>query len=149
MGTAVSLSHTRCEWKYHLVKIPKYPWKALYGELRKHLIELLHELAYLKESKILEGHLQTDHMHVLLSILLMYSVAQLVGFMKGKSAIHITRSYLGRRKSFHGMQFWTHGAILFPRLGLMRQAFASTLEGRIKKTRVSFTSRFSMVNDHR
>jgi putative transposase len=64
MGTAESLSHTRWECKYHLVWIPKYRRKFLYGELRKHLGEVLHGLTYQKESKILEGHLQTDHVHM-------------------------------------------------------------------------------------
>jgi putative transposase len=92
-----------------LVWIPKYRRKVLYGELRKHLGEVLHELAYQKESKILEGHLQADHVHMLVSIPPKYSVAQVVGFLKGKSAIHIARSYLGRRQNFHGMHFWARG----------------------------------------
>ena len=68
MGTAESLSHTKWECKYHLVWIPKYRRKVLYGQLRKHLGGVLHDLAYQKESKILEGHLQADHVHMLVSI---------------------------------------------------------------------------------
>jgi putative transposase len=67
---------------------------------------VLHDLAYLKESKILDGHLPADHVHMLVSISPKYTVAQAVGFIKGKSAIHITRSCLGRRKNYHGMHFW-------------------------------------------
>ena len=106
MGTAESLSHTRWECKYHLVWIPKCRRKVLYGQLRKHLGDVLHDLARQKESKILEGHLQPDHVHMLVSIPPKYSVAQVVGFIKGKSAIHIARNYLGRRRNYHGMHFW-------------------------------------------
>jgi putative transposase len=109
MGTAESLSHTKWECKYHLVWIPKYRRKVLYGQLRKHLGEVLHGLASQKESKILQGHLQADHVHMLVSIPPKYSVAQVVGFIKGKSAIHIARNYLGQRKNLHGMHFWARG----------------------------------------
>ncbi len=109
MGTEESLSHTRWECKYHLVWIPKGRRKVLYGQLRKHLGEVLHGLASQKESKILEGHLQADHVHMLVSIPPKYSVSQVVGFIKGKSAIHIARNYLGQRKNFHGMHFWARG----------------------------------------
>ena len=71
--------------------------------------QLLHDLAGQKESKILEGHLQADHVHLLVSIPPKYSVAQVVGFIKGKSAIHIARNYLGRRKNYTGMHFWARG----------------------------------------
>ena len=107
MGTAESLSHTRWECKYHLVWIPKCRCKVSYGQLFKHLGEVLHDLALQKESKILEGHLQADHVHMLVSIPPKYSVAQVVGFIKGKSAIHIARTYLGRRRNYHGMHFWS------------------------------------------
>ena len=109
MGTAESLSHTRWECKYHLVWIPKCRRKVLCGQLRKHLGEVLHDLALQKECKILEGHLQADHVHMLVSIPPKYSVAQVVGFIRGKSAIHIARSYLGRRRNYHGMHFWSRG----------------------------------------
>jgi putative transposase len=82
---------------------------VLYGELRKHLGEILRELARQKECKILEGHLQSDHVHMLMSIPPKYSVAQIVGYIKGKSAIQIARSYLGQRKNYSGMHFWARG----------------------------------------
>jgi putative transposase len=81
----------------------------LYGQLRKNLGEVFHELARQKECKILEGHLQSDHIHVLVSIPPKYSVAQIVGYIKGKSAIHIARTYLGQRKNYTGMSFWARG----------------------------------------
>jgi putative transposase len=92
MGNSKSLSHTRWDCKYHLVWVPKGRRKILYGQLRKNLVQVLHALAGQKESKILEGHLQADHVHVLVSIPPKYSVAQVVGFIKGKSANYIERN---------------------------------------------------------
>jgi putative transposase len=106
MNDIQCLSHTKWECKYHVVRIPKYRRKMLYGQLRKNLGEVFHELARQKESKVLEGHLQPDHVHMLISIPPKYSVAQVVGYMKGKSAIHIVRTYLGQRKNYRGMHFW-------------------------------------------
>jgi putative transposase len=81
----------------------------LYGQLRKYLGQVLHEMAGQKVSKLLEGHLQADHVHMLVSIPTKYSVAQVVGFIKGKNAIHLARSYLGRRKNYTGMHFRARG----------------------------------------
>ena len=92
-----------------MVWTPKYRRKALYGQLRKHLGEVFHELARQKESKVLEGHLQLDHVHMLVSIPPKYAVSQVIGYMKGKSAIHIARTYLGQRKNYGGMSFWARG----------------------------------------
>ena len=104
-----SLRHTVWECKSHVVWIPKYRKKAIYGELRRELGEVFRELARQKESRIEEGHLLPDHMHVLMSIPPKYSVAQVVGYIKGKSAIHIARTYMNRRKNFIGENFWARG----------------------------------------
>jgi putative transposase len=104
-----TLSHTKWDCKYHIVFIPKYRRKALYKELRQHLGEVFRSLAQQRESYIEEGHLMSDHVHMLISIPPKYSVAQVVGFIKGKSAIHIARTYLGRRKNFTGQNFWARG----------------------------------------
>jgi len=104
-----NLSHTVWECKYHVVWIPKYRKKVLYGELRKHLGSILRELATQRESSILEGHLMLDHIHVLVSIPPKYSVAQVVGFIKGKSAIQIARTFSGRKRNFTGQHFWARG----------------------------------------
>ncbi|MBB5349551.1 IS200/IS605 family transposase [Desulfoprunum benzoelyticum] len=109
MNNTQCLSHTTWECKYHVVWIPKCRKKALYGQLRKHLGEMLHELARQKESKVLEGHLQPDHIHMLIAIPPKYAVSQVVGYMKGKSAIHIARTYLGQKKNYNGMHFWARG----------------------------------------
>jgi putative transposase len=87
MNPAESLKHTKWECKYHVVWIPKYRKKNLYQELRRYLGELLKDLAAQKECKILEGHLVSDHVHILISIPPKYSVSQAIGFIKGKSVM--------------------------------------------------------------
>ena len=109
MDDIESLAHARWECKYHVVWIPKYRRKALYDELRKHLGPVLRKLARQRECTVEEGHLQLDHVHMLLSIPPKYAVAQVIGFIKGKSAIHIARSYLGRRQNITGQHFWARG----------------------------------------
>ncbi|WPL17417.1 Transposase [Thiorhodovibrio winogradskyi] len=104
-----SLSHSRWECKYHIVFIPKYRRKVLYKQLRKHLGEVFHRLAQRKESQILEGHLMSDHVHMLISIPPKYAVSQVVGYIKGKSAIHLARVYGERKRNFGGMHFWARG----------------------------------------
>lgn len=93
----------------HVVWIPKYRKKKLYGKLREHLGALLKDLARQKESTVVEGHLMGDHVHMLLSIPPKYAVSQVIGFIKGKSAIHIARIYVGQRKNFTGQNFWARG----------------------------------------
>ena len=109
MGTVGSIGHTRWDCKYHLVWIPKCRRKVLYGQLRQHLDRCCTIWPGRKKAILLEGHLQADHVHMLVSIPPKYSVAQVVGFIKGKSAIHLARSYLGRRKNYTGMHFWARG----------------------------------------
>ena len=109
MNDRETLNHTSWECKYHVVWIPKWRRKMLYGQLRKNLGDVFHDLARQKESRVLEGHLQSDHVHMLISIPPKYAVSQVVGYMKGKSAIHIARTYLGQRKNYSGMSFWARG----------------------------------------
>jgi len=104
-----SLSHTKWECKYHVVFIPKYRRKALYGDLRRYLGEVFRELARQRESAIEEGHLMPDHVHMMISIPPKYSVSQVVGYLKGKSAIHIARVYGEQRRNFVGQHFWARG----------------------------------------
>ena len=104
-----SLSHTRWECKYHVVFIPKYRRKTLYYELRQHLGSIFHSLAKQRDCQIEEGHLMADHVHMLISIPPKHSVSQVVGYIKGKSAIAVARTYLGKRQNFTGQQFWARG----------------------------------------
>ena len=104
-----SLNHTRWECKYHIVFIPKYRKKVLFGQIRKEMGEVFHRLARQKESLIEEGHLMPDHVHIMISIPPKYAVSQVVGFIKGKSAIHIARLYAGRKQNYVGQHFWARG----------------------------------------
>jgi putative transposase len=109
MQTYETLKHTTWECKYHIVFIAKCRKRTLFGQIRRELGPVFRELARQKESEIIEGHLMPDHVHMLISIPPKYSVAQVMGYLKGKSAIHIARVYAGRRKSFVGQQFWARG----------------------------------------
>jgi putative transposase len=104
-----SLAHTKWECKYHIVWIPKYRKKKLFGELRRELGSVLRELARHRESEILEGHMLIDHVHILIAIPPKYAVSQVVGYMKGKSAIHVARNFMGRQRNFTGEHFWARG----------------------------------------
>ena len=107
--TFESLSHSRFDCKYHLVFVPKYRKKKLYGEIRRYLGPVFHELAQQKGCKILEGHMVQDHVHMLISIPPKYAVSQIVGYIKGKSAIAVARQFSGRKQNFQGEQFWARG----------------------------------------
>ncbi len=104
-----SLSHSRWECKYHVVFIPKRRRKTLYATLRKYLGEVFRQLAQQKESQILEGHLMPDHVHMLIAIPSKHAVSQVVGYIKGKSAIHLARVYGERKRNFVGQSFWARG----------------------------------------
>ena len=104
-----SLNHTRWECKYHVVFIPKCRRRVLYGELRRYLGDVFRALAEQKESRVEEGHLMPDHVHMMISIPPKYSVAQVVGFIKGKSAIHLARVYGERKRNFVGQHFRARG----------------------------------------
>lgn len=109
MDKTESLNHTKWECKYHVVFIPKCRRKVLYGELRRHLGEVFRTLAQHKESRIEEGHLMADHVHMMIVIPPKYAVSQVVGYIKGKSAIHLARVYGERKRNLVGQHFWARG----------------------------------------
>ena len=104
-----SLNHTKWACQYHVVFIPKYRKKAIYGELRRHLGDVFRRLARRRESEVEEGHLMVDHVHIMLSIPPKYAVSDVIGYIKGKSAIHIARTFAGRPRNFVGQHFWARG----------------------------------------
>jgi putative transposase len=104
-----SLSHTKWECKYHVVFIPKCRRRSLFGEVRRELGALFRTLAEQRESAVEEGHLMPDHVHMLLSIPPKYAVSQVVGYIKGKSAIQIARRFMDVRRNFVGQHFWARG----------------------------------------
>jgi len=103
-----SLAHVRWECKYHVVIIPKYRRKVIYGRLKERIGRILRELCGQKGIEILEGHLMPDHIHMCLSIPPKYSVAHSIGFLKGKSAVRIHRELLHERR-MTGLHFWATG----------------------------------------
>ena len=104
-----SLCHTKWECKYHVVFIPKCRRKVLYGQLRDQLGEVFRRLATQKECRIEEGHLMPDHVHMLIAIPPKHAVSQVIGYIKGKSAIHVARVYGENRRNFVGQHFWARG----------------------------------------
>lgn len=104
-----NLKHTRWECKYHVVFIPKCRRKVMYGSIRRELGPMIRELAQQKESKVEEGHLMADHVHIMLSVPPKYPVSGVVGYIKGKSAIAIARKFMDRKKNFVGLNFWARG----------------------------------------
>ena len=109
MDEAQSLNHSKWECKYHVVFIPKCRRRTLYEQLRRHLGEVFRTLAQQKECRIEEGHLMLDHVHMLILIPPKYAVSQVIGYIKGKSAIHLARTYGEQRRNFTGQSFWARG----------------------------------------
>ena len=109
MDELESLNHSKWECKYHVVFIPKCRRKTLYMQLRQYLGEVFRKLAEQKESRIEEGHLMSDHVHMLIAIPPKHAVSQVVGYIKGKSAIHLARVYGERKRNFVGQHFWARG----------------------------------------
>ncbi len=104
-----SLSHTRWQCKYHVIFIPKYRRKRLYGVVKRELGEVFHRLAKQRGSEILEGHIMPDHVHMLIRIPPKYAVSSVVGYIKGKSAIHVARHVLKRERNYAGQRLWARG----------------------------------------
>ena len=104
-----SLSHTKWECKYQVVFIPKCRRKVLYGKIRQDLREVLHELAKQRESEIVEGHMCLDHVHMMIRIPPKHSVSEVMGYIKGKSAIRAARDFMGRHLNYRGYHFWARG----------------------------------------
>ena len=109
MRQVESLNHTRWECKYHILFIPKYRRKVLFGQIRQELGEVFHRLARQKECLIEEGHIMPDHVNMMISIPPKHAVSQVVGYIKGKSAIHLARVYGERKRNFVGQHFWARG----------------------------------------
>jgi len=104
-----SLSHSKWNCKYHVIIVPKKRKKVLYGQIRKELVKILHELAKQKECLITEGSLSIDHVHMCIEITPKYAVASVLGFLKGKSAIAIARTIQGKERNYTGAHFWSRG----------------------------------------
>jgi putative transposase len=104
-----SLAHVKWECKYHVVIVPKYRRKTLFGRVRKRVGKVFQQLCRQKDIGLVEGHVMPDHVHMVLSIPPKYSVAMVVGYLKGKSAIQIHREALNVKQGFTGKHFWSRG----------------------------------------
>ena len=100
------MNHATWECKYHVVFTPKYRKKLLFGQIRRHLV------ARRKECQIEEGHLMSDHVHILISIPLKYSVAEVIGYLKGKSSIWVAQNVERKLRNFLGHKFWARGYVV-------------------------------------
>ena len=104
-----SMAHVKWECKYHVVILPKYRRKVLFGKLRRQVGEILRQLCREKGIELLEGKARPDHVHMLLSVPPRYSVAMTMGFLKGKSAVRIHRQLLKTKGTLFGRSFWARG----------------------------------------
>ncbi len=104
-----SLSHSKWDCKYHIIFVPKMRKKKLYGDIRPRLGQIFHALAAQKYCKIIKGHLMHDHVHMLIEVPLKYKVSEVIGFLKGKSAIAIAREFGGKERNYTGEHFWARG----------------------------------------
>ena len=109
MSNYESLSHSKWDCKYHVVFIPKCRKKELYGKIRNFLGPLFHELASQRRCTIVEGHMVQDHVHMMIKIPPKFPVSEVVGYIKGKSAIAVARQFAGRKRNFSGEKFWARG----------------------------------------
>ena len=104
-----SLTHSRYDCKYHVVFVPKFRKKMLFGKIREYLKKVFHELARQKSSRIVSGHIAVDHVHMCIEIPPKYAVSEIVGYLKGKSAIAVARQYGGKQRNFNGENLWSRG----------------------------------------
>ena len=109
MSEFESMAHSKWVCKYHVVFVPKYRKKLLYGKIRTFLGPKFHELAKQKSCKIVKGNMVQDHVHILIEIPPKFSVAEVVGYLKGKSAIAVAREFSGRQRNFNGERLWARG----------------------------------------
>ena len=144
-----SLNHTRWDCKYHVVFIPKCRKKQIFGSLRKHLGEIFHDLAKRKECKIEEGHLHADHVHMCIRIPPKFAVSNVVGYLKGKSAISIARNFMGKKRNFTGESFWARGYFVST-VGLDEDVVKKYIRNQEKEdTRVTQLNLFSSPKKNR
>jgi len=104
-----SMSHVKWECKNHVIFIPKYRHKVFYGKTRERIGPMLRDLCKQRGVELLEGKAAVDHIHLCLSVAPRYSIAMVIGFLKGKSAIRIHRELMGQQRSFTGLHFWARG----------------------------------------
>ena len=103
-----NMSHVRWDCKYHVVIVPKYRKKVIYGKLKHRVGPILRQLCQQRGVELLEGHAMPDHIHMCLSVPAKFSVARTIGFLKGKSAVRVHRQLLHEHR-VTGLSFWAVG----------------------------------------
>ena len=109
MGRFNKLAHAVYDCKYHLVWCPKYRFRILAGEMGRSVRDIIKQLCEWKKIEVLEGNVQKDHVHLVLSFPPKYSVSEMVGFLKGKSAIKMFDKHLDLKNRYWGRHFWAKG----------------------------------------
>ena len=104
-----SQAHVKWDCVYHVVIVPKFRRKVLFGKLRRQIGTILRELCRQKDLELVEGNAMPDHVHMVLRIPPKYSVAMVLGYLKGKSAIRVHRELMGTKGTLSGRAFWTRG----------------------------------------
>ena len=140
MDSYNSLAHSRYDCKYHIVFVPKFRKKALFGKIRGYLKSVFDELTQQKGCAIVSGCIALDHVHMCLSIPPKYAVSEVIGFLKGKSAIAVARQFGGRKRNFAGENLWARGYAVST-IGFelqkvrkyIEQQEASEIEGEVQK----------------
>jgi putative transposase len=136
-----SLAHSKWDCKYHIIFIPKMRKKKLYGDIRARLREVFHVLAAQKDCRIIQGYLMTDHVHMLIEIPPKHKVSEVVGFLKGKSAIAIAREFGGKERNFTGEHFWARGYAVST-VGMEEEIIRKYISDQEKDERASEAGRF-------
>lgn len=136
-----SLAHSKWDCKYHVIFIPKMRKKKLYGDIRARLREVFHALASQKDCKIIQGYLMTDHVHMLIEIPPKHKVSEVVGFLKGKSAIAIAREFGGKERNFTGEHFWARGYAVST-VGMEEEIIRKYISDQEKDERAAEAGRF-------
>ncbi len=136
-----SLAHSKWNCKYHIIFIPKMRKKKLYGDIRARLREVFHALATQKDCKIVQGYLMPDHVHMLIEIPPKHKVSEVVGFLKGKSAIAIAREFGGKQRNFTGEHFWARGYAVST-VGLEEETIRNYIRDQEKDERAAEAGRF-------
>ena len=109
MNRLKKLAHVVWDCKYHVVWCPKYRFRILKGDIAKSIREIIRQLCEWRKIEILAGNVQTDHVHMVISFPPKYSVAEVIGFLKGKSAIKVFDRHLDLKKRYWGRHFWAEG----------------------------------------
>ena len=126
------LAHAIWQCKYHIVRCPKYRFRILKGEVGKSVRDIIKQLSEWKKIEILEGNVQADHIHLVLSFPPKYSISEVVGFLKGKSAIKIFDMHSELKKRYWGRHFWAKGYCVST-IGLDEEQIRKYVRWQLKK----------------